>query len=79
MIDIAQLEKLTFDIKLRDGRIINVRQPNKDLFNDTFKMIKLIEANGEDEKISMYTRAEKDRNGEIVAHQNSRKHCYQQK
>ena len=51
MIDIGQLNEVTFDIKLTDGRILNIRKPNRELFNTTFNMVKLIEANKEDDKI----------------------------
>lgn len=51
MIDIASLNEVTFDIKLSDNRILNIRKPNKELFNTTFKMMELMESNNEDDKI----------------------------
>lgn len=51
MIDIASLNEVTFDIKLSDNRILNIRKPNKELFNSTFKMMDILEANEEDDKI----------------------------
>ncbi|MEL7646977.1 MAG: hypothetical protein AAGU76_02735 [Sedimentibacter sp.] len=51
MIDLSILNNKTFDIRLKDGTELNIRKPSKELFNDTFKMIKLIEANSEEDKI----------------------------
>ena len=50
MIDIAKLSEATFDIKLKDSRVLNLKSPNKTLFNDTLKMADLIKANQEDIK-----------------------------
>lgn len=51
MIDLSLLNNKTFDIKLQDGEILNIRKPNNQLLSDTFKMIALIEANGEEKSI----------------------------
>lgn len=50
MIDLSILSNKTFDIKLPDGFELNIRKPSNDLFKETFRMIKLMEANGEDDK-----------------------------
>ncbi len=50
MIDLSMLNNKTFDVKLRDGTELNIRKPSNELFKETFKMIKLMEANGEDDK-----------------------------
>lgn len=50
MIDLSILSNKTFDIKLPDGFELNIRKPSNELFKETFRMIKLMEANGEDDK-----------------------------
>lgn len=50
MIDLSILSNKTFDIKLQDGTELNIRKPSNELFKETFRMIKLMEANGEDDK-----------------------------
>lgn len=50
MIDLSMLNNKTFDIKLQDGTELNIRKPSNELFKETFRMIKLMEANGEDDK-----------------------------
>ncbi len=51
MLDLTQLTTKTFDIKIDENTILNIRKPSNELFKDTFKMIKLIEANGEEDKL----------------------------
>lgn len=51
MIDLTVISQKTFDLKLQDGTVLNIRKPNNQLFNDVFKIIKLIEANGEEKNI----------------------------
>ncbi len=51
MIDLSILESKTFDVKLKDGRIVNILQPTVELNSDLIKMLKLIKANEEEEKI----------------------------
>jgi len=50
MIDLSVLNNRTFDIKLQDGTELNIRKPSNELFKETFRMVKLMEANGEDDK-----------------------------
>jgi hypothetical protein len=51
MIDIRELNNKTFDVTLQNGTILNLRKPSNELFKQTFTMIKLIEANSEEDKI----------------------------
>jgi hypothetical protein len=51
MIDLSIISQKTFDLKMQDGTLLNIRKPNNQLFNDVFKIIKLIEANGEEKNI----------------------------
>ena len=51
MLDLTQLVNKTFDLKIDENTVLNIRKPNNELFKDTFKMIKLIEANKEEDKI----------------------------
>lgn len=51
MLDLTQLSIKTFDLKIDENTILNIRKPSNELFKDTFKMIKLIEANKEEDKL----------------------------
>lgn len=44
MIDISKLNDKTFDVKLTDGRVLNIRKPNKEIFNDTMKVANLVDS-----------------------------------
>ena len=50
MIDLQELSNKTFDIRLKDGTELNIRKPSNELFRSTLKMVKLMEANGEEDK-----------------------------
>lgn len=50
MIDLKELSNKTFDIRLTDGTELKIRKPSNELFRGTLKMVKLMEANGEDDK-----------------------------
>lgn len=51
MIDLTQIEDKTFDIKLNEEIILNIRKPSIQLFRDINKMVELIEKNEEQEKL----------------------------
>lgn len=51
MLDLTQLTTRTFDLKIDDNTLLNIRKPNNELFKETFKMINLIDANGEEDKL----------------------------
>lgn len=38
MLDLSLLNQKTWDLKLLDGTVLNVRKPNNDLFKETQKM-----------------------------------------
>ena len=50
MINLQELSNKTFDVMLQDGTELNIRKPNNELFQGTLKMVKLMEANGEEDK-----------------------------
>lgn len=50
MIDLRLLNAMTFDLTLPDGRILNVKQPTKELYDDLLRMTELAKANNEEEK-----------------------------
>lgn len=51
MIDLGTLSNKTFDVRLIDGTELNIRKPSNELLKETYKMIELIEKNGEEKNI----------------------------
>ena len=51
MIDLSTLNNKTFDVKLLNGLELNIRKPSNELLKETYKMIELIEKNGEEKNI----------------------------
>ena len=51
MIDLGTLSNKTFDVRLTDGTELNIRKPSNELLKETYKMIELIEKNGEEKNI----------------------------
>lgn len=51
MIDLTLIEDKTFDIKISEDLILNVRKPNNTIFKDTNKILDLMDKNDEDDKI----------------------------
>jgi hypothetical protein len=51
MIDLTLLQDKTFDIKVNEDLILNIRKPNNQMFKDIAKIVEIIEANKEDDKI----------------------------
>lgn len=51
MLDLSLLNNKTFDVKLFDGSVLNIRKPNNELFKETQKMANIAKANKEDDKI----------------------------
>ena len=50
MIDLRTLNAITFDLTLPDGRILNIKQPTKELYDNLLQMTELAKANHEEEK-----------------------------
>ena len=53
MIDLSVLNNKTFDIRLQDGTVLNIRKPNNELFKETLKIFKTAENQEEDKKINV--------------------------
>ena len=53
MIDLSMLNNKTFDIRLQDGTVLNIRKPNNELFKETLKIFKTAENQEEDKKINV--------------------------
>ncbi|NYB73393.1 hypothetical protein HZF24_04485 [Sedimentibacter hydroxybenzoicus DSM 7310] len=49
MIDLRTISAITFDLTLPDGRILNVKQPTKELYDKLLETAKLAKANGEED------------------------------
>lgn len=43
MLDLTRLNDITFDIKLNDELIVNIKKPNNAMYNELFGLVRLIE------------------------------------